>query len=118
MPPHIDLGKKGEALAVEWLASKGYTITETNWRSSRYEIDIIAARDGILHFIEVKTRSSLTYGHPEESVSTRKIRHLLKGASEWLYRHPDNKRVQYDVLAITLLKNAEPEYVLFEDVYL
>jgi putative endonuclease len=118
MSHHIDLGKKGEELAAAWLTAKGFAILHTNWRSGRYEVDIIAGRSGILHFIEVKTRTSVTYGHPEEGVSRKKITHILQSAAGWLYKHPDHSRVQYDVLAITWIKESEPEYFFIEDVYL
>jgi putative endonuclease len=118
MPPHTDLGKKGEELAAAWLVRNGYEILHRNWRHGRYEIDIIARRDGIIHMIEVKCRQSDTYGQPEDSVNRKKMAHILQGASGWLYQFPGHTRVQYDVLAIRLRKNTDPEYVLFEDVYL
>jgi len=118
MARHIDLGKKGEDLAADWVTGNGYSILQRNWRHGRYEVDIIAARNNVIHIIEVKCRQSNTYGQPEESVSRRKIRHLLQAASGWLYRNPGHTRVQYDVLAITLRRNEEPEYFMIEDVYL
>ena len=118
MAQHINTGKTGECLAAEWLVRNGFTVIQRNWRHHRYEVDIIAGRRSILHFIEVKTRRSLTYGHPEESVSRKKLENVLQGAAGWLYRWPQYRRVQYDVLAITLYDKTMPEYVLFEDVYL
>jgi putative endonuclease len=118
MAQHIDTGKTGECLAAEWLVRNGFTVIQRNWRHHRYEVDIIAGRRSILHFIEVKTRRSLTYGHPEESVSKKKLEHVMEGAVGWLHRWPAYHRVQYDVLAITLPKKASPEFMLFEDVYL
>jgi putative endonuclease len=118
MPPHIELGKKGEELAAGWLTANGYTILHRNWRHGRFEVDIIASRQAVIHIIEVKCRQSTTYGHPEASVSRKKIEHLLQAASAWLHRYPGHKRVQYDVLAITLRKTAEAEYFMIEDVYL
>ena len=118
MPPHIELGKKGEELAAGWLTSKGYTILHRNWRHGRYEVDIIAARQAVIHIIEIKCRQSTVFGHPEASVSRKKIEHLMQAASAWLYRYPGHTRVQYDVLAITLRKKEEPEYFMIEDVYL
>src|ERR1700761_7516104 len=63
-----DLGKKGEGLAAEWLLKREFKILHRNWRHNRCEVDIIAHRNKILHFIEVKTRSSKKYGYPEESI--------------------------------------------------
>jgi putative endonuclease len=118
MPPHIDLGKKGEELAAEWLTGNGYTILVRNWRHGRYEVDIIASHDGILHIIEVKSRQSELYGRPEESISRKKFQNIMRGASGWLAQFPGHKRIQYDVLAITINTKALPEFVLFRDVYL
>lgn len=118
MARHIETGRQGEDLAAGWLVRHGFTVLHRNWRHGRYEVDIIAGRTNVLHFIEVKTRRSSTYGHPEEGVSKKKIEHMLQGASAWLYRWPVYRRVQYDVLAITLIPGQTPEIVFFEDVYL
>jgi putative endonuclease len=118
MRRHIDLGKKGEELAAGWLAAKGFIILQRNWRHGRYEVDIIAGRSGVLHIIEVKSRRSTSYGQPEESVSRRKFQHIMQGAAGWLVQYPDHRRLQYDVLAITLRPGAGPEFFLIEDVYL
>jgi putative endonuclease len=113
-----EVGSEGEQLAAQWLGKKGFTIYKRNFRHGRYEVDIIAGRDGVLHFIEVKCRRSATYGHPEESVSRKKLEHVLQGSAGWLLKWPGHRRVQYDVLAIRLKPPAPAEYDLFEDVYL
>ncbi len=125
MSRHIEIGREGEDLAAGWLARHGFSILHRNWRHGRYEVDIIAGRTNVLHFIEVKTRRTTAYGHPEEGVSRKKIEHMLQGASTWLHkrsvqhgRWPVYCRVQYDVLAITLVRGQTPEIVFFEDVYL
>jgi len=116
--PHIRTGEKGEALAADWLTRQGYQILHRNWRHGRYEVDIIAGKADTIHIIEVKTRKSNAYGPPEQSVNRKKIEHLLQAATGWLLNHPGHTSIQYDVLAITLRKDADPEYFLFEDVYL
>ncbi|HTR29301.1 MAG TPA: YraN family protein [Puia sp.] len=118
MMPHILAGQLGESLAADWLTANGFHILRRNWRYGRYEVDIIAAKDNAIHIVEVKCRNSGAYGSPEQSVSRKKIGHLLQGAQGWLLNHPGFTRIQYDVLAITLRKGADPEYVLFTDVYL
>lgn len=118
MAAHIAVGKKGEDLAVSWLNGNGYHILHRNWRHGRYEIDIIAGRDGVLHIIEVKTRRSGLFGPPEQSVNRKKLRNLLLASSRWLANYPGHARIQYDVLSITLPANTAPEYFLFEDVSL
>ncbi|HTI10016.1 MAG TPA: YraN family protein [Puia sp.] len=117
MVKHQYFGKKGEDLAAEWLTGKGYEILDRNWRHGRYEVDIVARYQDVYHFIEVKTGNENEFGHPEERVSKNKIRNMMQGGVAWLYEHPGPKRPQYDVLAITFRKDAEPEYMLFADVY-
>lgn len=118
MPPHIDLGKRGEQLAAEWLVGKGYAILHRNWRSGRQEVDLIARKESTLHFIEIKCRRSNAFGPPEESVSRAKLRNMMRAALAWRIRFPGPGRVQYDVLSITVQPNAEPAFFFIEDVYL
>jgi putative endonuclease len=118
MMPHIRTGEKGEQLAADWLAANGFHILHRNWRQGRYEVDLIAGKEDTIHIVEVKCRQSGAYGLPEQSVNRKKIAHVLRGAQSWLVNHPGHTRIQYDVLAITLGKDAGPEYFLFEDVYL
>lgn len=118
MATHNETGKKGESLAADWLKKSGFTLLHHNWRHSHYEIDIIASRANMLHFIEVKTRRSNRFGYPEESVSDRKMENLMQAADEFLHQYPEWKKVQYDVLAITIIKNEEADFFLIEDVYL
>jgi len=115
---HHDTGKKGEDMAVDYLQKQRFTILQRNWRYARYEIDIIAARDNVLHVIEVKTRSSLLFGHPEESVSKKKINNLLLGARAYMYQNTQWREVQFNILSITMLPGQPVEYFFIEDVYL
>src|SRR4051812_36515772 len=100
MALHHQLGKHGEELACGYLKEVCFTILYRNWRHSYYEIDIIGARDNVLHFIEIKTRKSLRYGYPEDDVDEKKLEKLMIAAEEFLYQHPQWERVQYDVLSI------------------
>ncbi len=118
MAHHNDLGKRGEQLAREYLTVQHFTILHTNWKWSRYEIDVIASRGKMLHFIEVKTRSNGRFGFPEESVDRGKMLRLMKAAEQYQYLHPAWKWVQYDILSIMMRQGQEPEYFLLEDVYL
>ena len=112
------MGQEGELLACGWLTQNGFTILHRNWRHSHYELDIVATRHDILHFVEVKTRRSKRFGEPEESVDRAKIRYLLKAGAHYQYAHPQWKRVQYDVLSITLVTGKPPAYFYIEDIYL
>ena len=118
MATHNQLGKDGEDLAVRYLQLNHYEILFRNWRHSYYEIDIIAVRNKKLHFVEVKTRQSAYYGHPEESVTKKKFKFLQRAADEFLHLHPGYRWIQYDVLSITHQKNSPPEIFLLEDIFL
>jgi putative endonuclease len=83
-------GKKGEEEACRYLQSKGYRILTRNWTCRYGEIDIIALEKDILVFIEVKTRYSDTYGDPVESVTSWKIKSLIKSAEYFVLKH-ENK---------------------------
>ena len=118
MAEHNLTGSQGEALAATYLTQNGYCVLHQNWRHSRWEVDIIAEKHGILHFVEVKTRRTKKFGHPEENVDKKKIQNLINAAEEYLYQQPQWKRIQFNVLAITILKDEPVVYFLIEDVYL
>lgn len=79
-----DTGNVGEALAVREMKRKGYEILAQNYRGAQGEIDIIAEKDGILVFTEVKTRMGRDKGMPAEAVDKRKQRHIIRTAEEFL----------------------------------
>lgn len=116
MKKHLQTGKAGEALAAAWLAERGYAVLHRNWRHSYYEIDIIALKEGVLHFIEVKARKTERFGYPEEAVDRKKLHRLMKAAEIFLEQHPEWKKVQYDVIAVRW-ENQTPLIELFEDLY-
>ncbi len=118
MASHNQTGLTGEVMAVKHLTEKGYDVLHQNWRHSHWEVDIIATKDDVLHFIEVKTRRTRKFGHPEEAVSKKKIQNLINAAEEYLFQNQQWKRIQFDILSITILKNEPVEYFLIEDVYL
>lgn len=118
MARHNQTGSKGEAMAARYLLTQQYDILHQNWRHGRLEVDIIAEKAGILHFVEVKTRRSGQFGLPEDSVDKKKMRNLVNAAEEYLFQNPQWKRIQFDILAISLGKGEAVEYFLIEDVYL
>ncbi|MDB5210446.1 MAG: YraN family protein [Sediminibacterium sp.] len=117
MQTNRDKGNKGEELAAAHLEKNGYTILERNWRFRHWEVDIIASKGRFLHFIEVKTRHSLRFGRPEESITRDKMNNLRNIAEEYQYQNPDWKYVQFDVLAITVIDDVVREVFMIEDVY-
>jgi putative endonuclease len=100
MASHNDLGKFGEELAVDFLENNGYEILETNWVFDKAEIDIIAQKNGILAIVEVKTRSSIEFGLPQDFVKPKKIKLLLKAVDEYVVQNDLDVEVRFDIIAI------------------
>ncbi len=103
-----NLGRKGEELAKRWLKKYGYVILETNYRSKLGEIDIVALDEGVLVFVEVKTRSSSRFGSAKEAVDRNKQKRIIRVAQEYLKRFCPHKkvRVRFDVVGIDLAQNS------------
>jgi putative endonuclease len=112
-----DTGFLGENIAAEYLAGLGFAILERNWRYKHLEIDIIASKDGLLHIVEVKTRTSLHFGFPEQMIHVQKMQFLKNAAAHFQYNHPQWKWIQFDIIAI--YKKPTDAWALdyFEDVY-
>lgn len=117
MNSNLHKGNHGEELAASYLSKNGYTILERNWRFRHWEVDIIASKDRFLHFVEVKTRHSLRFGPPEESITSDKMNNLRYAAEEYQYRNPNWQYIQFDVLAITVIDCKVKEVLMIEDVY-
>jgi len=94
------IGKIGESAATEYLAKQGYTVLERNWRFHKAEIDIIAKHNGLLIFVEVKTRQSDRYGRPEDFVSTAQRKMIIGAASRYMDKKNHEWAVQFDVIGI------------------
>lgn len=118
MALHNQLGRRGEDMGEKYLLQNGYLVLHRNWRHSHYEIDIIALKNEVLHFVEVKLRSSKTFGLPEQNVKRKKFQSLLRAADEFLFQNKQYRHVQYDILSINISNATQPEFFLIEDVYL
>ena len=118
MAEHNKFGKEGEDMATQWLEQNGYEIMHRNWRHKQYELDIIASKNNFLHFFEVKARHFSPFGYPEDSVKKKKFKNLQRAADEFLFLNPGHKWIQYNILAITLFNDKDPEFFLLEDVFL
>lgn len=94
-------GSRGENIASDLLERKGYQIIKRNFRFGRGEIDIIAKKDGLLIFIEVKSRTNLEYGEPEYAVTKSKQKQIIKIARAYLYENNiSDIQCRFDVIAI------------------
>ncbi|WP_338409466.1 YraN family protein [uncultured Flavobacterium sp.] len=100
MAEHNELGKLGEKRAVKFLQNKGYEIRDVNWRFQKAEIDIIAQKGNVLAVVEVKTRSSLDFGLPQDFVNPKKIQLLVKAVNEYVVKKDLDVIVRFDIIAI------------------
>ncbi len=118
MAHHNTTGTLGEKMALQYLLEKGFIILHQNWRHTHWEVDIIASHNQTLHFIEVKTRRTKKFGYPEEDVTKKKLTNLINASEEFLYLYPEWKRIQFDILSITLIRSQPMEYFFIEDVHI
>ena len=117
MSNHIETGKAGEELAASWMAARGYRILQRNWRYRRSEIDLIAEKEGVLVFVEVKTRRSADFGMPESFVTSRKARFMAEAASVFMEENGHEGELRFDVIAVLMVKGAAAQVSHFEDAF-
>jgi putative endonuclease len=100
MADHNELGKQGEQFAVDFLQNNGYEILETNWVYQKAEVDIIAKKENILAIVEVKTRSSIAFGLPQDFVKPKKVKLLVKAVDAYIQNNNLDLEVRFDIIAI------------------
>ncbi|WP_296311863.1 YraN family protein [Winogradskyella sp. UBA3174] len=100
MAQHNELGKKGEQLAVNFLIKNNYDIIERNYRFDKAEVDIIAQKGDILAIVEVKTRSNIDFGNPQDFVKPKQIKNLVKAVDEYVTENDLDIEVRFDIIAI------------------
>jgi putative endonuclease len=95
------VGDWGEGVAEFYLKNKGYEIIEKNFNTRYGEIDLICKKGGRFIFVEVKTRSNLRFGTPEEAVTRKKQEHLIAVAQIYISsKNINDTQWQIDVLAV------------------
>ena len=94
------LGRWGEALAADWLRTRGCRVLEANWRCRFGEIDLIVREGGFLCFVEVKLRKSAAYGQAGEFVDRRKQERLRTSAELYLAQNPTQLQPRFDVVEV------------------
>jgi len=117
MSKHNKIGIKGEQIAADFLLNKGYIIVHKNWRSGKKEVDIIAFKDNMLVIAEIKTRSSLDFGFPEEAVNHKKQQYLKAAADAFMSDNPQYLNIRFDIISILLDGNDIKEIVHFEEAF-
>lgn len=108
MVNNVTRGKSGENLAIDYLVSKGYSILEINYRNKIGEIDIIAMDKNILVFIEVKTRTSVSYGYAFEAVDFRKQKKIINTSLVYIkYKNIRDTQIRYDIIEVYMTKDTK-----------
>jgi putative endonuclease len=115
MAEHNDIGNKAEELAVKFLKKKGYEILDQNYTYGKGEIDIIVLKENWLVFVEVRARSEVSHGFPEQTISKNKARLIIKTAENYIYQKNWHGNVRFDIIAITVGNNFE--ILQFEDAF-
>ena len=100
MAKHLELGRRGESIAKTLLENSGYEILDENWTHGKAEVDLIAYKDKVIIFAEVKTRTGNGFGEPEDFVDARKQRLLIEAADEYIYLMEHEGEVRFDIIAI------------------
>ncbi len=115
---NISKGKSGENLASKYLLKKGFQIVEKNFRFGKFgEIDIVCKKDDLLVFVEVRSKTNLNRGTPEESITDFKREKILKSAKYFLMKNPqyNNFNIRFDFIGIKLkgkiFKKIEIEHI-------
>jgi len=109
-----EVGRWGESIAAEYLEQNSYRVVARNIRTPYGEIDIVAEKDSITCFIEIKTRTSSTYGPPEIAVTAKKQQHMLSAAEHYTQEH-EIDHWQIDVIAVERKVKGSPQITHFEN---
>ena len=112
LTPKRLLGNLGEDSAAKFLRKNGYRVLERNYVDEGYEVDIIARRQDILAFVEVKSR---TIGHenpreprPASAVTPEKQRRIIRAAKAYVAHHPTDKKIRFDIVEVFLIGGQRP----------
>lgn len=100
MGKNKELGQEGEQVAAEYLKKNGWHILESNYRYSRSEIDLIASKNDLLVFVEVKARTNVKYGMPEDFVDEKKAENIIKGAEHYIREINWQGNIRFDIISI------------------
>ncbi len=113
MAKHNETGAIGENVAVKYLENKGFFIIDRNYRKKWGELDIIAQKDGLVHFVEVKTVSRKSYGgnfeqeinnyRPEDNMHPWKLKRLRRALQTYLLeKYKTDPIWQFDLACVFL----------------
>lgn len=90
----------GEEAAARWLEARGFAVVERNWRCGRYEVDIIALKEGQLHIVEVKCRVKNGLTVPEEAYTEAKFAALQRAAEAYILEKGIDTDTRFDLVSV------------------
>lgn len=117
MEKTLTVGKKAENKAAHYLIEQGYEILERNYRFKKTEIDIIVRKDNLLVFVEVKARSSNSYGHPEDFLQSDQEERIREGATNYQEKIGWNKAIRFDIFAVEFIRTQGFNITHIEDAF-
>ena len=117
MSGNIDTGKKGEAIAREYLTGIGYEFLADGYRFQHLEIDLIFEYENTLVIVEVKTRNTTVFGAPYEAVTRQKQKQLIRAANQYILQHDLDKKVRFDIISIVLKNEGSHELEHITDAF-
>ncbi len=107
-----NLGKTGEQIAAHFLVNKGYEICVQNYWTRVGEIDIVALKDDVLVFVEVKTKSKTTHGEPHQAVTPEKIQKMMSACRLYCQEFPPGDFfIRLDVVSIVCDKERGDAFI-------
>ncbi len=106
-----ELGRRGEAWAARFLEERGWEVLGRNVREGHAEVDLVARKDDVVAFVEVKCRRGKDFGHPLEAITWRKRREIARVARGWIRREgiPPGTVIRFDAIAVLLQPSGPPE---------
>ncbi len=118
-PVHLKTGRRGEELAYFYLRKRGYTIVARNFRTpwQKGELDMVGWNEGILCFIEVKTRTTRDVATAEAAVDDTKRDDLRRVARHYLRQCADNTPTRFDIVTV-YLDRPKPEITILKRAFL
>ncbi|MGB8296289.1 MAG: YraN family protein [Polyangia bacterium] len=113
------VGARAEGLAAALLEASGYRIVERNWRRPEGELDLVAYDQGVLVFVEVRSRAGEERGHPLETVNARKRARVVRAARLYLEcAQPAATEFRFDVVGVTFARDgAAPAIIHVQDAF-
>lgn len=116
MAIHNDLGKAGETLAAEYLASQGYAIVERDTRKGHFEIDIVAMKGPRIVFVEVKSRTE-GLSDPLDAIDAKKISRICSAADTYVKLRNIPHEVQFDIITVVFTPDGSHRLTHIPDAF-